>query len=497
MESDTDKAYLLEAVDAFQKRFSVISPDFKLLSTNRPIPDNLSKDSGPPCCHQVFFNRATACERCPAVQVLRTGMPASERGIDNHLEPGAVFCLYAYPIPGGGPGSGKIDAIAILDFDFRSFDGLEEQLRRSNAFFRNLMGSSVDAIIASDLKGKILFFNDAAVEITGYSVEEALTTLNIRKLYPGDGAREVMRKLRNEEYGGKGKLKSYQVDLCNKRAEEIPIRLNAAIVYEGDREVATIGFFHDLRETLQMQAALEKTQIQLLQAEKMSSLGKLAAGVAHQLNNPLGGITLYAQLMIEEYKLEDHALEDLQRILKDAQRCSNTVKELLEFARQTRQEMRPHDINQAISRTLFLLENQALFQNIEIVKNLSPSLPLIPGDIQQLNHLFMNIILNAAEAMEGQGKLGVTTSLKADRRRVVIEISDTGPGIPDDVLPHIFEPFFTTKEEGKGTGLGLSLAYRIAESHRGRIAAKNNPDRGATFSIELPLKKDNGDAGGE
>ena len=109
-----------------------------------------------------------------------------------------------------------------------------------------------------------------------------------------------------------------------------------------------------MRETLQMREALEKTQIQLLQAEKMSSLGKLAAGVAHQLNNPLGGITLYAQLMMEEYTLEGPAMEDLQRILKDAQRCSNTVKELLEFARQTRQEMRPHDMNQAISRTLFL-----------------------------------------------------------------------------------------------------------------------------------------------
>jgi len=485
MYTDTEIRYLLKAVDAFQTRFSVISPDFKVLATNRPE----IRQSDDTICYQAFFGRATACDRCPTKAVFDTGKPAFEHGLQNNLEMEDVFCIYAYPILDNG----SIEAVAVLDFNFPSIGGLEEQLQRSNAFLRNLIGSSVDAIIAADRTGKILFFNDAAVEITGYSMEKALQDMDIRDIYPGNGAKEVMRKLRSDEFGGKGKLKSFQVNLLSLDGDEIPISLNAAIVYEGDREVATIGFFHDMRETLRMREELERTQIQLLQAEKMSSLGKLAAGVAHQLNNPLGGITLYAQLMMEEYKLEDPAMEDLQRILKDAQRCSNTVKELLEFARQTRQEMRPHDMNQAISRTLFLLENQAIFQNIDIEKKLLPALPLIPGDIQQLNHLFMNIILNAAEAMDGHGKLLVITDLMPEGDRIAIEISDTGPGIPEDVLPHIFEPFYTTKEEGKGTGLGLSLAYRIVESHRGRLTAKNRPEGGASFCIELPLKQENGD----
>ena len=225
----------------------------------------------------------------------------------------------------------------------------------------------------------------------------------------------------------------------------------------------------------------------MLQAEKMSSLGKLAAGVAHQLNNPLGGITLFTKLVMEEYQHEPGAVEDLQRILKDAQRCRDTVKELLEFARQTRQEMRLHDINQAIIRTLFLLENQTLFQNITIEKQLSENLPQVPGDIQQLNHLFMNIILNAAQAMEGQGTLTIKTDLSADKNHVRIEISDTGPGIPDDVMPHIFDPFFTTKEEGKGTGLGLSMVYGIVQNHGGKIRARSTPGRGTFFIVELSL----------
>ena len=493
MYTDSEKTYLLKAVTAFQRKIFVISQHFKILATNRT--DTGAQGAGMPgtACHEAFFDRQTICEKCPAKEVFRTGKPTFESDIDSNQESGNVSCLYAYPVMDGE----KVEAVVVLDFDFPSTGGLEEQLQRSNAFLRNLIGSSIDAIIAADRTGKILFFNDAAVEISGYSVEKTVNDMDIRDIYPGDGAKQVMRKLRSDEYGGKGKLKSYQVDLLNIDGEEIPISLNAAIVYEGDREVATIGFFHDMRETLKMRKELEKTQIQLLQAEKMSSLGKLAAGVAHQLNNPLGGITLYAQLMMEEYKLEDPAMEDLQRILKDAQRCSNTVKELLEFARQTKQEMRPHDMNQAISRTLFLLENQAIFQNIEIEKNLSPSLPMVPGDIQQLNHLFMNIILNAAEAMEGNGKLTVTTDHKPKSDRITITLSDTGPGIPEDVLLHVFEPFYTTKEEGKGTGLGLSLAYGIVQSHRGRLMARNKPDSGATFIIELPLKQDNGDNGGE
>jgi signal transduction histidine kinase len=219
----------------------------------------------------------------------------------------------------------------------------------------------------------------------------------------------------------------------------------------------------------------------------MASLGKLAAGVAHQINNPLGGITLFAKLALEEYDLEENVRQDLGRILKDAERCRDTVKELLEFTRQTRHLMRPHDINEAISRTLFLLENQSLFQNIEIEKAFGESLPPVLADIQQLNHLLMNIILNAAQAMEGRGKLTLKTSLTPNKRRISVEISDTGPGIPEDALPQIFDPFFTTKDEGKGTGLGLSLAYGIVENHGGHIAARNAPEGGAMFIIELPI----------
>ncbi|MBC8431580.1 MAG: hypothetical protein H8D96_06635 [Desulfobacterales bacterium] len=236
-----------------------------------------------------------------------------------------------------------------------------------------------------------------------------------------------------------------------------------------------------------MKEKLEKIKLQLMQAEKMASIGALAAGVAHQLNNPIGGITLFAKLLMEEYDLEEGAKEDLRRIMINAERCRATVKELLEFSRPTLHLMEPNDINQAISRSFFLLENQPIFKNIEIEKDLMLSLPLALTDNQQINHMLMNIIINAAQAMEGKGKLTVKSYLSTDGDRACIEISDTGPGIPEDVLPHIFDPFFTTKEKGKGTGLGLSMVFSIVENHGGIIKARSNPAEGTTFVIELPF----------
>jgi signal transduction histidine kinase len=248
-----------------------------------------------------------------------------------------------------------------------------------------------------------------------------------------------------------------------------------------------------------MRDELAKTQAQLIQAEKMSSVGKLAAGVAHQLNNPLGGITLFTKLVMEEYNLEEGAKEDLSRVLKDAERCRDIIRELLEFSRQTRDLKQPLNINNKITRTLFLLENQAIFQNITVEKDLQSSLPLVMADSQQLNHMLMNIILNAVQAMEEKGRLTVKSYLLAENDKVRIEITDTGPGIPEDIVSHIFEPFFTTKEEGEGTGLGLSLAYSIVENHGGNIGVKSKPEEGTTFIIDLPhtAKRSKGDESGD
>ena len=488
MHTDTEKEYLIRAIDAFKRKIIVVSPDHIILAANQFTKDRFKKNIIGQPCHEVLWNCSTPCSECPLPQIVESRNPAVVHK-SSFLIQKKTYCHYFYPLTTNDASDGDaVDAIAMLDFDIPFVEGLEEKLQRSNAFLKNLILSSVDGVIAADRKGKIFIFNDAAVEITGYSMYEGLHKLMIQDIYPRDDiAYDIMKKLRSKDFGGKGKLKLYQVDLKSKNGTNVPIRLNAAIVYDGKEEVATIGFFHDLREEIEMKEKLEKTRLQLLQADKMASLGKLSAGVAHQLNNPLGSITLFTKLVLEEYDLEDAIREDLSRILKDAQRCRDTVKELLEFARQTRYQIKPHDINTALSRTLFLLDKQTLFHNIEIQREFSEDLPLVPGDIQQLNHVFMNLIINAAQAMAGNGVLALKTEHLAEKNRVLIEISDTGPGIPEEILPHIFDPFYTTKDEGEGTGLGLSMAYSIIKEHNGLIEARNKKGGGAVFTVELPL----------
>jgi len=483
MRSDSEKDYFLKAVDAFKRRLIVVSPELKILAASSAFDEKPESEIVGKHCYQAFHNRSSPCINCAVREAVQTGKPALLPKPDDSSDLSKIPCYYSYPIYS----EDNIEAFVSMDFDLPAIGGLENKMKQSNVLLRNLILSAVDGVIAADKKGKILIFNEMASEIFGYIKDEALTHLNIRDIYPDNLAYDVMKKLRSIENYGKGKLRSYQINVLAKNGETIPISLNAAIVYEGEKEVATIGFFHDLREEFRIKEKLEKTQLQLMQSEKMSSLGKLAAGVAHQLNNPLGGITLFTKLVLEEYDLEEGAREDLQRILKDAERCRDTVKELLEFTRQTRNFMQPHDINKTIDRTLFLLENQTLFHNIEIEKNMASSLPLIMADTQQLNHMFMNIIINAAQAMEGKGKLTLKTCKAQHGNWIYIEISDTGPGIPEDVLPHIFDHFFTTKEEGKGTGLGLSMAYSIIENHGGKITAKSKPGQGTTFIIEFPV----------
>ncbi|MCP4116797.1 MAG: PAS domain S-box protein [Desulfobacteraceae bacterium] len=476
--------YLIRAIETLKRQIIVISDDYRILAAKVTpgISLDYSREIEGDFCYRALFHRPTPCPHCPVNEVKRTKKPSLNHP---HINDNGSSCLYAYPMEDP---DNSANAIVVLDFYLPSLQVSDEKRLTSNAFLRNLILSAVDGVIAADMTGSILIFNRAAAEITGYSKEYALNDLNIRDLYPKGDARVIMEAMRSDRYGRKGIIRSYKQRALKKDGSTTPISLNASIVYEGEREIATIGFFHDLTETLRMEAELEKTRTQLLQAEKMSSLGKLAAGVAHQLNNPLGGITLFTQLMLEEHELSDDAQNDLKSIQRDAERCSAIVKELLEFARQTKREVRLLNINEIVARALFLLRNQSLFQNINIIEDYDETLPEIPADSQQLNHVFMNIILNAADAMEGKGELGIRSRLSEDRSMAVIKISDTGTGIDPVIISTIFEPFFTTKEQGKGTGLGLSMAYGIIESHGGKLRAENRGRGGTRFIVELPLK---------
>jgi two-component system NtrC family sensor kinase len=238
---------------------------------------------------------------------------------------------------------------------------------------------------------------------------------------------------------------------------------------------------------------LREMQAHLIQSEKLASLGKLAAGIAHEINNPLGGILIYSHLLLEDTSRKSPHYENLKKIVKETSRCKDIVKGLLEFARPKEPEVSQIDLNDVVDRSLAIVEKQALFQNIKISKAYMPGLPKIVADGSQLQQVFMNIIINAAEAMDGKGVLSLSTSLDKDGACIEAKISDTGHGINEEDKKRLFEPFFSTKEVGKGTGLGLAISYSIIQIHQGTIDVKSEEGKGSTFTVRLPVKRKNKD----
>ena len=235
---------------------------------------------------------------------------------------------------------------------------------------------------------------------------------------------------------------------------------------------------------------LREMQAHLIQSEKLASLGKLAAGVAHEINNPLAGILIYSHLILEDIDKDTPYYDNLRKIVKETTRCKEIVKGLLEFARPKEPETNLVNINDVVEKALSIMETKTLFQNITIKKKYFSSLPKITADSAQLQQVFINIIINAAEAMEGNGSLTIKTGIDRQSNTIHIHFRDTGPGIPEDVKNRLFEPFFTTKEVGKGTGLGLAISYSFIRKHNGTIEVQSKAGEGSTFIVKLPVKNE-------
>ena len=234
---------------------------------------------------------------------------------------------------------------------------------------------------------------------------------------------------------------------------------------------------------------LQAAQLQVIRSEKLASLGRMAAGVAHELNNPLTGMLTFAHLLARKAPPDSQDYADLQVIIGETNRCSRIIKDLLQFARESRPQRRPEDLNEILRQTLVILQPQASFHDIQVRLELAPDLPRPVVDAAQIKQVLVNILMNAAEAMPRGGTLTVTTAA-APPDRVVLAVADTGHGIPAEHLASIFDPFFTTKEPGKGTGLGLSVSLKLVESHGGAIEVSSEVGRGSVFRVLLPVQGD-------
>jgi two-component system NtrC family sensor kinase len=372
------------------------------------------------------------------------------------------------------------DVIALLTTLANQSVGAIENARL-NAFNEQIVQSMHEGVLIQDAEGKITFANPRMAELLGYMrAEDLIGQPFLSCVDPTD------RFLAHQQQGAAraGQSRRYETRFQTHEGRVLPVLVSSTPLVERrtGRHSGILTVVTDLSEVKQLQA-------RLFQTEKLSALGELIAGVAHELNNPLTSIIGYAQL-IQAHHMPADARADLERISRQAQRASEIVRNLLTFARREAPRRQYVDINEWIGRTIALRAYELRVQNIRVETDLSPTLPRTMADPHQLQQVFLNLILNAEQAIADAG-VGSQITIRSwsEDGAICIEVSDNGPGIPPEIQQRIFDPFFTTKEQGKGTGLGLSICYGIVKEHGGRISVHSDGvyGEGASFRVTLPI----------
>ena len=351
----------------------------------------------------------------------------------------------------------------------------QETLARSEARYRHLVESASDAIVTLDANGRFTTVNHAAENISGYKREE-LVGQWFAPMLPDDDLPKALGHFQQALAGETGLFDSQ--------------------FYRKDGEVRTISITYSTPQKDEEVLCLirdvtdqKMLQEQLIQSEKMSAIGQLVSGVAHELNNPLAGISAFAQLLLAEKKFPPDQRTAAETIYSEARRASRIVQNLLTFARQHKAEKVPTTINQVLDDTLELRGYELRVRGIDVRREYDDSLADTMADAHQLQQVFLNLITNAEQAMEQRDghHHRLTVRTRRNGEAVRIEVEDTGGGIPANLIERIFNPFFTTKPTGSGTGLGLSISLGIVREHEGRIWAENVASSGARFIVELPI----------
>ena len=353
----------------------------------------------------------------------------------------------------------------------------QDTLARSEARYRHLVESASDAIVTLDANGRFTTVNHAAENISGYKRDE-LVGQWFAPMLPDD---DLPKALGHFQQALSGETGLFESQFYRKDGE---IRTISITYSTPQKDEEVLCLIRDVTDQKMLQE-------QLIQSEKMSAIGQLVSGVAHELNNPLAGISAFAQLLLAEKRFPPDQRTAAETIYSEARRASRIVQNLLTFARQHKAEKGPTAINQVLDDTLELRGYELRVRGIDVRREYDESLPDTMADAHQLQQVFLNLITNAEQAMEQRDghhhRLTVRTRRSGEAIR--IEVEDTGAGIPANLIERIFNPFFTTKPTGSGTGLGLSISLGIVREHEGKIWAENAQQGGARFLVELPVSQ--------
>jgi len=366
-----------------------------------------------------------------------------------------------------------------------------------------IINTMADSLIVFGPERNIIFVNPVTCDLLGYTKEELIgepadMLFSYGNPFRAQGSEQLIKD---------GSIYNYEMTYLTKNREMIPVSFNSSAIKDKTGNlVGIVGIARDVRDTKRFIKNLEKTnqelkeaQAQLVQSAKMAAVGQLGAGVAHELNNPLGGILGYAQFILEKFKRPEFSVDDfknssryIESIEREAFRCKGIVENLLKFSRRPISiKPEPLDINQSLHETLSIIGHQLKLKNINLILNLQEDLAKVTGITNQLQQVFTNLILNSQQAMQSGGELKITTQNILDEltkapTKVRIDFTDTGCGISEENLAHLFEPFFTTKQKDKGTGLGLAVSYQIIQDHKGTLEVTSQVGKGTTLTITLP-----------
>ena len=353
-----------------------------------------------------------------------------------------------------------------------------DDLKASETKYRLMFETSQDAIIIIDDQEKVKDINSAGIDLFGFlDRNEALSTETYYQIFYDARDAERFGRTMLE----KGFAKGFEADMVDRLGNIMSIMVSATAKFDETGKLIRItAMFRDVTDMRRMDKYLAQT-------EKLASIGQLAAGVAHEINNPLGVIQCYANLIAKSQSSDDQVMEDVGVIRKHTDQCRSVVEALLNFSRAAEPRKDETDINTCIDDMISVLDIQLLKEKYIIKRQFDPALPPITVDGNKIKQVLMNLLINASQAMPDGGQISIRTALADKGQAVIIEITDSGQGISEENLPKIFDPFFTTKGPEKGTGLGLSVSYGIIQQHGGRIRVKSTTGQGTTFTIQLPV----------
>jgi PAS domain S-box-containing protein len=366
--------------------------------------------------------------------------------------------------------------------DMREIKRLEQEIIKRYEFEHNLVQASMDGIIANDPEGNIIIFNEGAERIYGYIAEEAIIGINVTQLYPEGVARKIKKVTYGPEYGGPGRLINYEVEIVTKKGERVPVLLSATLLHEEGREVATVGYFKDVRE-------IKRLEQEVIQSERLAAMGQATAGIAHGVKNILHGMKLGAFMVDKGLEQQKSGMlrKGWDLVGKNINRISYMTLDMLSYARSSPPVRQKCSLNDVANEVCDLMAEKARQRQIDLVRDLDPALPLVTVDPEGIHSCLLNLVTNAIEAFPESDKDGLITVSSRDEGEagVYLQVKDTGRGMSKDLQEQVFKYLYSTKG-ARGTGLGLAITQKIIGEHGGTVQLESEPNKGSCFTIILP-----------